>query len=33
MSSVYNNPEKAKIVEIEVQNAIEKSAGKLYPKL
>lgn len=33
MSSCQNNPEKAKIVEVEVQNAVMNSAGKLIPKL
>ena len=33
MSSIQNNPEKAKIVEVEVQNAIERSTGKIMPKL
>jgi len=33
MSSCQNNPEKSKIVEVEVQNAVLKSTGKFMPKL
>ena len=33
MSSCQNNPEKSKIVEVEVQNAVMKSTGKFMPKL
>lgn len=33
MSSCQNNPDKTKIVEVEVQNAVMISAGKLMPKL
>lgn len=33
MSSCQNNPEKAKIVEVDVLNAVMKSTGKLMPKL